>query len=312
MPRTPSPRSRTPIYRPSASAKSLQKRRKQIRTTQLKACLYIALVILGVGLIAKANSVMSAKRANTPTASEIAEAAARESTRLKTEKMSQTISEILEQYKGMEISVAITDLKYGDSFTYGEQAAYAAASTTKLLSASTLLHEVEQGNQELDQNINGYTLGELLQLLIEQSNNDAWQAIDSQLSRPVVQSWATSNGLQTFNVQSNIVSAQDITLLLTKLYTEKLLNTEHTQLLLRYMKNANYTELIPAAVPNDINVYHKAGYLEDRIHDAAIIDNGAHPYAISIFTKSNGLYDSSTEIKAIHEITQASLGAFTT
>ena len=51
------------------------------------------------------------------------------------------------------------------------------------------------------------------------------------------------------------------------------------------MQNTNNEDMIPAVIPENAVVHHKYGELEDRLHDAAIIDYKNRPLVLVIFTK---------------------------
>lgn len=225
--------------------------------------------------------------------------------------MNQTINSIIAQYPAMQISVSVTDLASDQSYNYGVEVDYIAASVAKLITASLYLHEVEQGNRTLNEYIGGYTAEHQLQQLIELSDNNAWHTLNEELGNDLLQAWAEEAGLQSYNAVNNTISPSDITLLLANLYTDRLLDTQHTKLLLSYMQNADNTEYIKSAVPNNITVYHKAGWLDDRVHDTAIIDNGQNPYVLTIFSKTDGTYDAQIGQDMFHQITAATLEAFT-
>ncbi len=111
---------------------------------------------------------------------------------------------------------------------------------------------------------------------------------------------------------TNTINPKDIAILLQKLYGNKLINEAHTKQLLGYMKEANYTNYIPAVVPEGVTVYHKAGWLNYRVHDSAIIDDGTNSYVLVIFTKMKTGYDSTAGLDVFHKITKASLDVFLT
>jgi hypothetical protein len=66
-----------------------------------------------------------------------------------------------------------------------------------------------------------------------------------------------------------------------------------------------------ASIPAGVKVYHKAGWLDDRVHDAAIIDNGKHPYVLVIFTKDiSGDYNAAIGHKIYADITKTTTQLF--
>ncbi len=212
----------------------------------------------------------------------------------------------------LETGVSIIDLTTSKAYHYGlSDTPYVAASTTKLLSASLFLRSVEQGKARLDEPLGTSIASDQLKKMIVSSDNDAWQAFNDQLGHPALQSYADSLGLLAYDPTTNLITPDDVALLLAKLYQGKLLNSQHTKLLLSYMRQANETMYIGAAIPSGVEFYHKAGYLDDRAMDGAIIDNGKHPYVLVIFTKSpSGSYDQATGDRLFHDITTVTLQIF--
>ncbi len=224
--------------------------------------------------------------------------------------MRQRIESIIGQYSGIDISISVTNLANSRKYNYGVDAGYMGASIGKLLTATLYLHEVERGNHSLDEKLYGQTARYQLEKLISDSDNTAWQALNDTLGKPALQSWADRNKLESYDAYTNIVSAPDTASLLTLLYQGKLLSNSNTKLMLSYMKKANYTQFIRSAVPEDITVYHKAGLLEDRVLDTAIIEMQDSPYVLVIFTKANPSYGPGGSVQIFHDITKATLEAF--
>jgi beta-lactamase class A len=64
-------------------------------------------------------------------------------------------------------------------------------------------------------------------------------------------------------------------------------------------------------VEPETTVYHKAGWLADRAHDTAIIENGDRPLVLVIFTKKRfGPYDFDKGQKVFQQLTSASMEVF--
>ena len=121
-----------------------------------------------------------------------------------------------------------------------------------------------------------------------------------------------SIGMNSYDPDNNLITSDDLALLLTRLYQGKLINQQHTDLLLSYMAKADYTQYIGDVIPSGTKFYHKVGFLDDRVMDAAIIDNGRHPYVLVIFTKddSGNGYDQTAGLQVFHAITDATLTTF--
>jgi hypothetical protein len=124
------------------------------------------------------------------------------------------------------------------------------------------------------------------------------------------QSYAAEIGLTSYQANGNIMTSDDIASLLTKLARYKLLNNDNTDLVLSYMNQANYRDYIVAAIPSGVEVYHKVGFLADRLHDVAIIKKGDRSYVLAIFSKSTGNYDFSRGSTYFGGITDITLKTF--
>lgn len=200
------------------------------------------------------------------------------------------------------IGVAIENVKTGEVTTYGATSQFVAASTEKVLSAITYYHLVERGVLSLDDTVGPYPASYQLQQMINQSNNDSWNAINEAVGgNDELQAYAKSIGLH-YNVDGNLMSAADMATLLTKLYTGKLLNANHTKTLLSYMQHTNDETLIPSVLPSGLTIHHKYGELVDGttnvLHDAAVVTDGSNTYAIVIYT------DGKTGVAARAEVVQ--------
>lgn len=214
------------------------------------------------------------------------------------------ITAIIQQYPQLEISVAYQDLKTSANLFTGVPEPYDAASIVKIVTAALFLREVQNGKYTLDTVVEGAPAHEQLRKMIEDSDNPSWHAFNRLLTKPAQDEFAKQAGLTDFKAEGNTTTAKDIALLLSKIYKNELLNKQYTELLLTLMEKASERQYIPAAIPDGAQVYHKAGYLSDRVHDAAIIDDGERPYVLVIFTKSEGAYDFELGRRIIHEITQ--------
>ncbi len=200
--------------------------------------------------------------------------------------MSQQIDAIIAEHPNLDISVAIYDIKADKQHTYGVDAAYVAASVSKLITATYLLHTVEEDKTALTEVLNGVPLDAHLQRLIVNSDNTSWRALNDKLIRANLMNYASDVGLQHYSSVDNTVRTKDVALLLKKIHSGELLNTENTRLLLSHMEKANRNQYISQGLPAGTKFYHKAGWLDDRIHDVGIVEHADRPYSIAIFSKS--------------------------
>lgn len=225
--------------------------------------------------------------------------------------MSASIQSAISGNSSMDVGVAIEDLNDGQHYVYGVTDPFVAASVGKLMTANLYLHDVEMGRYSLNKQLSYGSAKYELQQMIEQSDNQAWEDFNTLLTHTALNSYATSIGISNYDPHQNTLTPNDIALLLGKFYKGQLLNQSDTQLLLSYMQSANETAYIVASVPDGVKVYHKAGWLSDRVNDSAVIDNGKHPYVLVIFSKQkSGSYNAAAGQQLFAAITQASLTAF--
>lgn len=226
------------------------------------------------------------------------------------EQLQPKLNEVLAAYPNLEISISAVDIKSGALVHSGAVEAFDAASTGKLLSAILYLHLVESGQAGLEDNIAGRTAAVQLQLLIEKSDNAAWQALNGRLGHPALKDYSNRIGLTSYNPVNNTIITNDIAKLLEKLHKGELLNAANSKLLFDFMSRADQNEYIAPALPPGTKVLHKAGWLKDRFHDAAIIDNGKRPYVLVIFSKSRGQYNPEQGKQLFRSLTEATVPVF--
>lgn len=195
------------------------------------------------------------------------------------------IEGILSRVSGYRVGVAVADTAGGAVRTFGDGAAFTAASTAKLITAAAYFQRVESGEASLDEMLGEYTAAFQLKAMIGDSNNDSWLLLMDRLGYRRLIQYAASIGV-SYDPQDNLLTPAEMALVLTKLYSGELLNPGNTAELLGYMTDTNNEELIPAAAlgPGS-TVYHKYGQLGGALHDAALLERGGTAYALVIFTE---------------------------
>jgi beta-lactamase class A len=237
----------------------------------------------------------------------VAEAAQKAQNR---QNFSNAVQKIINENSDTQISVSAIDLTDDSTVKVGKISAMNAASCGKVLTAALYLHDVEKGTQSLSDHFAGYSARYQLQQLIQQSDDNAWVMFNDELGHPALASYAQSLGLTSYDPDSNYISSADMAALLQELYSGQLLDQAHTELLLSYMQNTNYEDFIPPAVPESYQVYHKVGFVDGELNDAAIITNGKEKFVLSIFTNNpNVAKGSDTAMRAqlMQKITQAAI-----
>jgi beta-lactamase class A len=214
------------------------------------------------------------------------------------------INGVLAQNSGYQVGVALLDLTSGSLRQYGVEVPFEAASTAKVLTAVAYYEMVEAGDASLDDPMGSYTAGFQLQEMIQDSDNDSWALLVNAVGHSRLAEDASAMGV-SYDVDGNTLTAADMAHVLADLYDGKLLDQEHTQQLLSYMQNTNDEDLIPAALPAGVTVFHKYGLLGGELHDAAILTTAIHGVVLVIYTKGNDLTDVPQRTELIHTIAAA-------
>jgi beta-lactamase class A len=224
------------------------------------------------------------------------------------------INSVISTNSNIEFSITTVDLNSGLTEHYGDNASYDAASIGKLVTATTLLHEVQDGQVSLSQTMSdGNTVQYDLQQMIVISDDNTWATLNDFLTHPVMQSYADNViGMTGYDADENTMKNTDVATLLQKLWNGQLLNTQYTKLLLSYMKIANYRGYMLPAIPASYTTYHKVGLDEDNVHDVAIIAKGGRNIVLAIFTNGNGTYDWTNRATIMQQIAKDILSAYYT
>lgn len=225
--------------------------------------------------------------------------------------MDSQIQQILNANPTIDISITAMDLHSGQTESYGPAVPYEAASVGKLITAGAFYKAVETGRESMGQTLeDGDSASAAMQKMIVDSDNTAWQSLNDELGDAAITDYAASIGIPNYTHEDNLLTTTQIAGLLQKLYRGELVDKTHTSQLLGYMHQANESQYILPAVPVDATVYHKAGLLDDRVHDAAIITNPSHAVAIVIFTNGHGSYDFPGRASTMQRITTTILDTY--
>ncbi|WP_258060642.1 class A beta-lactamase-related serine hydrolase [Arthrobacter sp. 4R501] len=218
-----------------------------------------------------------------------------------------SVARIISRVSGFRVGVAVADTAGGPVRTFGDTAAYTAASTAKLITAAAYLRLVAAGEARLDETLGNYTAAFQLKSMINSSNNDSWLLLMGRIGYQRLIQYAASIGI-AYDPEDNRLTPGEVAPVLTKLYSGQLLNPNDTAQLLGYMQETNNEELIAAASGPGITVYHKYGQLGGNLHDAALLEHGGTTYALVIFTEGADSTDESERTEIIHDLTRAVVG----
>lgn len=214
------------------------------------------------------------------------------------------IEQILGRASGYRVGVAVADTAGSAIRTFGDEAAFSAASTAKLITAAAYFQGVEAGEVRLDERLGSYAASFQLKAMVNNSNNDSWLLLMNRLGYRRLIQYAASIGV-TYDPEVNRLTPGEMAMVLTKLYSGELLNPGNTAQLLGYMRDTNNEELIPSASGPGITVYHKYGQLGGSLHDAALLERGGTAYALVIFTEGADAGSEAERAELLRDLTRA-------
>jgi len=181
--------------------------------------------------------------------------------------------------------VVVYDLASQEKFSFGEDQKFHAASVMKLATAVSVFDWMEENKKGLDSLVAGQSLRQKLTLLINKSDNNQWANLGALVTLPRTQEMLEENGLLNSDIYTNTMTANDVFLLLKKIYQESLISNEHQEFLFNAMQNTINERRIPAGVPEEIPVVHKYGIWQGNVHDAGFVFD-EKPYIIVAMTNS--------------------------
>ena len=186
-------------------------------------------------------------------------------------------------------AVAMIDLsdRGYSSVMYNADVQFTSASTYKIFVAYAMINDVETGRRTWSSAINGTTWDTCLSRMIINSDNACPEAYLASIGyskfNEIVQSLGVS-GKTAFQPYDMRTTAGDLALVLQKLYQGELMSEENKFKLLDLMSRQIYRQGIPTGVGGAGVVYDKVGFMDDLLHDAAIVHSDAGDYVLVIMT----------------------------
>ncbi len=163
------------------------------------------------------------------------------------------------------------------------------------------------------------TIGQILDLMIVQSDNTAANILIDKLKMESVNAMIKSLGCKETVLQrkmmdfeavkqgsQNYTSVNDIANILDKLYSSQCLDPESDKAMLDIMLRQEDNTVIPAQLPHDLKIAHKTGELDGMYYDCGIVYGHSHDYILCIMAENvkdepHALYDMSSLSIAIYD-----------
>jgi beta-lactamase class A len=213
-----------------------------------------------------------------------------------------SIESVLRDNPDYRIGLAMADISGDAAMTYGDQEAYNAASTAKIITAAAFYDMVENGDASLDDPLGNYDAAFQLEAMVKQSNNDSWLLLMDVVGYPQLTDYAASIGV-AYDPEENLLTPAEMALVLKQLYAGDLLNPDNTAQLLSYMQDTNNEELIPAGSQSGIEVFHKYGEFNGELHDAAVLAYRGSSFVLVIYTENPDGAEEPGQAEAIRKLT---------
>lgn len=214
---------------------------------------------------------------------------------------------------GSTYSIAIYDLKNDEYFGVNDTEPQHAASVSKVLTATYVLHQVMEGEATLAEPLGAYNVEFQLEKTVNQSDPETWALLDERFKPEDQNVYAKDIGLKNTDVRlgKNLMSPEDAAILLKKLAENEILSEVYINKLLSYMQNTESENFFsPTFKLNSLNFYHKTGKYQGEAHDAAIVEHKENPFVLVVFTVNNSNLDPNTRAPIMQKVSSTVLDYF--
>ena len=233
------------------------------------------------------------------------------------QELQQRIKAEISQFKG-EAGIVIKDLETGWEFSHEKVKLFPSASLAKIPLMAACFLAADQGKIKLDRNIalkssdkltgsgvlkdmpagTTFSAERLIGLMIYDSDNTATNIVtnlvgidylnntfksfglkNTDLSRKIADYQSRDNGIE------NYTTAEDMALLLEKIYRRSLGNKNVSDQCIRMLKLTRMNDRIPKYLSAEITVAHKTGLERDVCHDAGIVFTRKGDFIVVVLTK---------------------------
>ncbi len=231
--------------------------------------------------------------------------------------------------KAQDVSVYFRDLNSGKWMGIGQNDMYAPASLDKITLLMAYLKEADKNPSVLDRSYvfpgtraagtpdytpmtvgKSYTVRELLQRLIVNSDNDAKDMLHEHIDQGLVNDVFSDLGLSApaLSDRGDSMSAKSYSLFFRTLYNGTYLSRDNSELALQMLTEVIFKDGLTAGLPANVTVAHKFGYrvfnppvsgVSAELHDCGIVYNGPKPYFICVMTKGRNYQDLASVIQDI-------------
>ncbi|MFC4223025.1 serine hydrolase [Lysinibacter cavernae] len=206
-------------------------------------------------------------------------------------------------------AVVIVDLGDASTAEANGDVPFTSASLYKLFVAYDVLSEVDAGEYTLDDWMPEVetTIGDCLDVMITYSDNDCgaalgtmvdWATLDQRLANEGYSQTILNNYDEFFDLDGDkITTANDVTLLLSRLVAGELLSPQSSELFLTLLSEQTLNYALPTGLDDSLSFAHKTGLLDEVSHDAGIVSAPAGTFIVVLLT--DGWDDAADESPAL-------------
>jgi len=243
------------------------------------------------------------------------------------------VREIYPKLKGYggKVGFVLKDLERGFEFRYNSNSYFPAASVIKIPIMVAVYKEVMDGKLELDTRIllergdkvsgSGFLkyvvagekikLGELVELMIAQSDNTATKLLTELLGYERLNKVFRKIGLRNTNITPQLfnlnkwkvedetyTTPDDMAMLLEDIYEKRILTYGYCWKMMNVLKKSRTRSRLKKYLPRKWKLAHKTGLLRGACHDVGIVYSDKGQYLICILTANNKSYSKAKEFIA--------------
>jgi beta-lactamase class A len=231
--------------------------------------------------------------------------------------INQSITNIIDNYiKTQNVttaSVYLRDYQYNDWIAVNDEVTYEPGSLFKVPLLIAFLRMNEEHPGTLDKQITynhsfainkdiafkskqiqlgkSYTVRELLNYMIVNSDNNATALLQTKLDLKMVYKMFSDLGLEVPSVQSQnyYFTAKQYSLFMRAIYNASYLNKQNSEYAAELLSKTDFKEGIQKGIPANVKLAHKFGEAgnpqELQLHESAIIYLNNKPYLLTVMTK---------------------------
>lgn len=187
-------------------------------------------------------------------------------------------------------AVIAKNLNSGKTYQYHQTDIFPAASIYKLAVMWTAYQAQENGTLKFDETIGNWTVKDALNLMITVSDNDSAIAIAEKLGWDKIEAQMHKEGFLSFDLTSEDspkVDAQDIAELLERINSDTAVGFDASNQMQNLLLAQQINDRIPAKLPNNVQVAHKTGEIDNFRHDAGIVIGKKSQYIFVFMTETD-------------------------